>query len=141
MKQPMLAIHCLTGLLVLSGSALAQTTAVPAAPDASVGGQATTKTPAGVANPTQRPDGSDPASRAAVKSEARMENRNTANTTVPKGEPSTMTNNQPNAAQQTGQLTRAEVKPTPNELKPQKGKKGERPDVPTNPTEKTGTPK
>ncbi|MEJ8822739.1 serine/threonine protein kinase [Variovorax humicola] len=141
MKQRLFAIHCMTGLLVLASTALAQTTAVPATPDPAVGGQASTKTPAGVANPTQRPDGSEPASRADVKAEARMENRNTANTTVPKGEPSTMTNNQPNAAQQTGQLSRAEVKPTRNELKPQIGKKGERPDVPTNPTEKTGTPK
>ncbi|MEJ8859760.1 serine/threonine protein kinase [Variovorax robiniae] len=141
MNKRLLAIHFISGMLVLSSAALAQTTAVPAAPDPAVGGQASTKTPAGVANPTQRPDGSVPASRAAVKSEARMENKNTANTTTPKGEPSTMTNNQPNAAEQTGQLTRAEVKPTRDELKPQMGKKGERPDVPTNPTEKTGTPK
>lgn len=127
-------------VLSLSNASFAQTTAVPAAPDPAKGGQASTKTPAGVANPTQRPDGSNPASREAVKSEARAENRSPANTVVPKGEPTTMTNNQPNAPQSTGAVTRAEVKPSKNELKPQAGVKGERPDVPTNPKEKTGTP-
>lgn len=131
----------LVGLLALSSSVTAQTTAIPAAPDPSTGGQASTKTPAGVANPTQRPDGSNPVSREAARSEARMENRSPANTSVPKGEPTTMTNNQPNAPEPTGALSRAEVKPTRNELKPQAGVRGERPDVPTNPKEKTGTPK
>lgn len=130
----------LVGLLALSCGVVAQTTAIPAAPDPATGGQASTKTPAGVANPTQRPDGSNPASREAVKSEARAETRSPANTTVPKGEPSTMTNDQPNTPQPTSALTRAEVKPRKNELKPQAGVKGERPDVPTNPKEKTGTP-
>ena len=128
------------GLLGLAGATFAQTSAVPAEPDPAKGGQASTKTPAGVANPTQRPDGSNPASREAVKSEARSENRSPANTSVPKGEPSTMTNNQPNASQPTGAMSRAEVKPSPIDLKPQAGVKGERPDVPTNPKEKTGTP-
>ncbi|MEJ8851570.1 serine/threonine protein kinase [Variovorax rhizosphaerae] len=141
MNQRIILSSLLTGVLALSGHALAQTTAVPAAPDPAVGGQASTKSPAGVANPTQRPDGSAPASRNDVKAEARMENKSPANTTTPKGEPSTMTNNQPNAAVPTGALTRADVKPTRDELKPQMGKKGERPDVPTNPTDKTGTPK
>ena len=127
-------------LLGFANASLAQTAAVPAAPDPAKGGQGSTKTPAGVANPTQRPDGSNPASREAVKSEARYENRTPANTTIPKGEPSTMTNNQPNAPQSTGAMSRAEVKPDKNELKPQAGVKGERPDVPTNPKEKTGTP-
>ena len=131
----------LVGMLSFAGASLAQTTAVPATPDPAKGGQASTKTPAGVANPTQRPDGSNPASREAVKSEARVENRNPANTVVPKGEPSTMTNNQPNAPQRTGAMRRAEVKPARGDLKPQAGVKGERPDVPTNPKEKTGTPK
>jgi len=132
----------LVGLLGFSVASLAQTTSVPAAPDPAKGGQASTKAPsAGPANPTQRPDGTNPASREAVKSEARVENRSPANTAVPKGEPSTMTNNQPNASQRTGAMSRSEVKPTTNELKPQLGAKGERPDVPTNPAEKTGTPK
>ncbi|MDM0035717.1 serine/threonine protein kinase [Variovorax sp. J22P271] len=141
MKQgKLITTVALAGLLGLSSGVTGQTTAIPAAPDPAKGGQASTKTPAGVANPTQRPDGSNPASRADVKSEARLENRSPANTTVPKGEPSTMTNNQPNAPQPTGELSRAEVKPTKNELKPQAGVKGERPDVPTNPKDKTGTP-
>ena len=128
-------------LLMFGGSALAQTTALPASPDPAVGGQASTKTPAGVGNPTQRPDGSNPASREEVKSEARAAHKNTATTNLPKGEPTTTVNSQPNPAEATGALTRADVKPTRDELKPQIGKKGERPDVPTNPTEKTGTPK
>ncbi|MBT2327083.1 serine/threonine protein kinase [Variovorax paradoxus] len=140
MKQAIVAAAALVGFLSLSNVTFAQTTAVPAAPDPAKGGQASTKTPAGAVNPTQRPDGSNPASREAVKSEARAENRSPANTTVPKGEPSTMTNNQPNAPRSTGAMTRAEVKPSKNDLKPQAGVKGERPDVPTNPKEKTGTP-
>lgn len=124
----------------LAAASLAQTASVPAAPDPAKGRQASTKTPAGVPNPTQRPDGSAPVSREAVKAEARAENRSPANTDVPKGEPSTMTNNQPNAAEKTGAMTRAEVKPTKSELKPQLGAKGEKPDVPTNPKDKTGTP-
>ena len=75
-----------------------------------------------------------------MKSEARTETRSSANTLVPKGEPSTMTNNQPNATPPTGAMTRAEVKPRSSDLKPQAGVKGERPDVPTNPKDKTGTP-
>ena len=140
MKQGLIAIAAVIGLLSHTGAPLAQTSAVPATPDPAKGGQASTKTPAGVANPTQRPDGSNPASREAVKSEARTENRRPANPKVPKGEPSTMTNNQPNAAQPTGAMSRAEVKPSKTDLKPQAGVKGERPDVPTNPKEKTGTP-
>lgn len=121
--------------------AASQTASVPAAPDPAIGGQASTKTPAGVSNPTQRPDGTNPLSRDVVKSEARAEHKNTANTNLPKGEATITVNDQPNAAQPTGAMTRAEVKPTNSELKPQMGKKGERPDVPTNPQEKTGTPK
>ena len=128
------------GLLALAGAVSAQTTAVPASPNPSTGGQASTQTPSGVPNPTQKPAGMVN-SREAVRSEARVENRNPANTMVPKGEPSTMTNNQPNASQPTGALTRAEVRPTKNELKPQMGQKGERPEVPTNPKSETGTPK
>ncbi|MDM0032281.1 hypothetical protein QTI33_09085 [Variovorax sp. J22P271] len=69
-----------------------------------------------------------------------MEHKNSANTNLPKGESSTTINNQPNPAQPTGAMSRSEVKPTRNELKPQMGKAGERPDVPTNPKDKTGTP-
>ena len=130
------------GLFVVSSAAFAQTTSVPASTNPSVGGQASTQTPAGVPNPTQRPQGAAMGnSREAVRSEARVETKNPSNSMVPKGEPSTMTNNQPNAAQPTGAMTRAEVRPTGNDLKPQLGQKGERPDVPTNPADKTGTPK
>lgn len=133
----------LAAVLLISATtmATAQTTAVPAAPDPAKGGQASTKSPSGIPNPTQRPDGSNSTSREEVKAGARMENRSSSNTVTPKGEPSTMSNNQPNAAQPTGALSRAEVRPTAGELKPQMGKTGERPDVPTNPTDKTGTPK
>ena len=140
-RCPPISALCLSVALLASTPAIAQTTAVPATPDPSAAGQASTKTPAGVPNPTQRPDGSAPASRESVKSEARAENKNSTNPVVPKGEPTTMTQGQPNAAQPTGARTRAEVRPTRDELKPQAGKKGERPDVPTNPTDKTGTPK
>lgn len=141
MKKLTLATALLAGTCVIGSASFAQTTAVPAAPDPSKGAEGSTKSPAGVANPTQRPDNSMPNSRDAVKSEARAENRSSANTTLPKGEASTTTNNQPNAAQPTGAMTRSEVKPTRSELKPQAGQKGERPEVPTNPKEKTGTPK
>jgi hypothetical protein len=134
------SLIALSAAALIGGSAFAQTSAVPAAPDPAVGGQASTKTPTGVGNPTQRPDGSNPASRDSVKSEARAAHKNTATTDLPKGEATTTINNRPNPAQPTGAMSRAEVKPTKNELKPQMGKKGERPDVPTNPTEKTGTP-
>ena len=139
MNSKLLSSLVAAGVLAFSAATSAQTTAVPAAPNPSVGGQASTQTPAGVPNPTQKPAGMAN-SREAVRSEARTENRNPANTAVPKGEPSTMTNNQPNAAQPTGAMTRAEVRPTKNELKPQLGQQGERPDVPTNPKGETGTP-
>jgi hypothetical protein len=134
------AAAAFAGILSVTTASFAQTTAIPAAPDPAKGGQGSTKSPAGVVNPTQRPDGSNPVSRESVKAEARADNRSPSNTDTPKGEPSTMTNNQPNAPERTGAMTRAEVKPTRDELKPQLGAKGERPDVPTNPKDKTGTP-
>jgi len=48
----------LAALLGAAGIAMAQTTSIPAQPDPSVGGEASTMTPAGVANPPQRPDNS-----------------------------------------------------------------------------------
>ena len=141
MKQALLTSTLLAGFLGLAGIASAQMTSQPAQPDPAVAGQASTKTPAGVGNPTQRPDGTQPASREAVKAEARAHNRNNANNQVPKGEASTTVNNQPNAvAQPTGEMSRAEVSQSGRKTKPQFGQKGERPDVPTNPTTKTGTP-
>lgn len=143
MKQRILATSVLAGLMGMAGLAIAQSApSVPAQPDPAVGGQASTKTPAGVANPTQRPDGSNPASRDMVKSEARIHNRNNANNNVPKGEATTTVNHQPNAVPQpTGEMSRTEVSQAGRKVKPHFGEKGERPEVPTNPTDKTGTPK
>ena len=128
-------------LMGAAGAAMAQATSIPAQPDPSVGGEASTMTPAGVANPPQRPDTSMPASREAVKAEARVQNRNNANSMVPKGEATTTVNHQPNAMPRpTGEMSRAEVSQQARKVKPQFGQRGERPDVPTNPSEKTGTP-
>ncbi|MEJ7687994.1 MAG: serine/threonine protein kinase [Variovorax sp.] len=143
MKQGFIATTVLAGLMGLGGASIAQTTAVPAAPDPAKGGEASTKKPTGnTANPTQRPDGSNPTSRADVKSEARAENRSPANSMVPKGEASTTMNNQPNMTPKpTGEMSRREVSQEARKTKPQMGQTGERPEVPTNPTNKTGTPK
>jgi hypothetical protein len=141
MKHGFIATAALAGLMGFAGATLAQTTSMPAQPDPAKGGQASTKTPAGVANPTQRPDGSDPASRDAVKSEARAHNRNNANNPVPKGEATTTVNSQPNAMPRpTGEQSRADVSQQARKVKPRFGEKGERPEVPTTPTNKTGTP-
>jgi hypothetical protein len=127
--------------MATAGAAMAQATSIPAQPDPAVGGQASTQTPSGVPNPPQRPDASMPNSREAVKAEARAHNRNNANNLVPKGEASTTVNAQPNAVPRpTGEMSRAEVSQQARKTKPQFGQKGERPDVPTNPTGKTGTP-
>ena len=144
MKQQhtILRATVVAALLGMAGAAMAQTPSIPAPPDPAVGGQASTMTPPGVPNPTQRPDNSMPNSREAVKSEARVQNRNNANSMVPKGEATTTVNHQPNAMPQpTGEMSRAEVSQQARKVKPQFGQKGERPEVPTNPTEKTGTPK
>lgn len=132
-------ILIMASLMAAAGLAAAQTTAVPAT-DAGVAGQASTQTPAGVPNPTQRPDRSVPATRANVRAEAAVQNRSPANSDTPRGEASTMRNNQPNATPQTGALTREEVRQSALKVKPRFGEKGERPDVPTNPKNATGTP-
>lgn len=133
---PLIQATLLAGLMA-AGAVNAQSVTTPA-----TSGQPSTESRAGVPNPTQRPDGSMPASREAVKSEARVNNRNPANTTTPGGEPSTMTNNQPNAMPQVmSGTTRAEVRQDALKTKPQFGEKGERPEVPTNPKTSTGTPK
>ena len=132
---PALAFAALLG----AGAAFAQTstTVVPSSQ-----GQASTETRAGVPNPTQRPEGSMPASRDAVKAEARANNRNQANTTTPGGEASTRMNNQPNVTPQPmSGTTRAEVRQDAMKTTPEYGQTGERPNVPTNPKNSTGTPK
>ena len=141
MTQRLVKIAALSGALAFASASFAQSTSMPAQPDPSRGAEASTMTPSGAVNPPQRPDNSSPNSRAAVRSEARAENRNNANSLVPKGEASTTTAGRPNAPAPTGAMTRAEVRPTPGELKPQMGQRGERPDVPTNPKNATGTPK
>ncbi|VTU14786.1 hypothetical protein H6CHR_00014 [Variovorax sp. PBL-H6] len=142
MKRALIASTVLTGLMGLAGAGFAQTTTVPAQPDPAKGGQASTKSvPGGVANATQRPDGTDPASRQAVRAEARAHNRNNTNNPVPKGEATTMVNSQPNAMPRpTGEMSRGEVSADARKVKPRFGQPGERPEVPTNPTNKTGTP-
>ncbi|MEJ1163076.1 serine/threonine protein kinase [Variovorax sp. CCNWLW186] len=141
MKHAVFHATVLAGLMAATGAAMAQATSIPAQPDPAMGGQASTQTPSGVPNPPQRPDASMPNSREAVKAEARAHNRNNVNNPVPKGEASTTVNAQPNAMPQpTGAMSRAEVSQQARKTKPQFGQKGERPDVPTNPTEKTGTP-
>jgi hypothetical protein len=131
----------LAALMGGAGMAAAQTSAMPAQQDPAVGGQASTESPTGVANPTQRPDNSMPNSREAVKAEARAQNRNNANSVVPKGEATTTVNHQPNAMPQpTGEMSRAEVSQAGRKVKPQFGQTGERPELVTNPADKTGTP-
>ena len=57
------------------------------------------------------------------------------------GEATTTVNSQPNAMPRpTGEMSRADVSADARKVKPRFGEKGERPDVPTNPTDKTGTP-
>jgi hypothetical protein len=117
MKQGFIATTVLSGLMGLAGIAVAQSTV------------------------TGRPDGSDPASREAVKAEARAHNRNNANNPVPKGEATTTVNAQPNAMPRpTGEQSRKDVSQQARKVKPRFGERGERPEVPTNPTDKTGTP-
>lgn len=133
-------ILIVASLMAAAGIAVAQTTVVPAT-EPSVAGQASTQTPAGVPNPTQRPSGAMPNSRANVRAEAAAQNKDPANSNTPGGEPSTMRNNQPNMPMRTGQMTRSEVRQDAVKPAPRLGEKGERPDVPTNPKDGTGTPK
>ncbi len=141
MKKASIVTTALVGLMGLAGATYAQTTSVPAAPDPAKGGQASTKSvPGGVANATQRPDGTAPASREAVRAEARAHNRNNVNNAVPKGEATTTVNGQPNAMPRTSEMSRTEVSMDARKERPRFGNPGERPDVPTNPKDKTGTP-
>jgi len=85
-----------------------------------------------------------PASREAVRAEARIHNRTPANSLSPGGEASTTVNSQPNMMPTPiSDTTRAEVRQQTYKERPhfRGGEKGERPDVPTNPAHETGTPK
>jgi len=126
-------------LAMAAGSVVAQP-AVNTVPSTS--GQASTESPSGVPNPTQRPDGSMPASRAAIKSEARAQNKDSANSDTPMGQASTMRNGQHNSTPQPmSGMTRKEVGQTAGQTRQPMGVKGEKPDVPTNPSAGGGTPK
>jgi hypothetical protein len=107
-SQRWIATSVLAGLMGLAGVCSAQAPAATKAPD--------------------RPDGSAPASREAVKA------------AVPKGEATTTVNHQPNAMPRPSENSRSEVREQALKVKPQFGQRGERPDVPTNPTDRTGTP-
>ena len=139
-KQRFISILTAALLGVGSLSALAQDK--PAAPDPAKGGQgSTTSLKNGTTNPPQRPDGTDPVSRDAVKAETRAANRAK---TIPTGEASTVgtMTKQPNETMQpTGDMSRKEVSMAARKTKPMRGDKVERPDVPTNPTTAGGTPK
>lgn len=127
----------LSVLMVAAGSVSAQP-----ATNTSPAGQASTESAAGVPNPTQRPDGSMPASRSAIKSEARAQNKDSANSDTPMGQASTMRDGQPNATPQPmSGMTRGEVQQTARKTRRPMGAKGEQPDVPTNPPTSGGTPK
>ena len=124
----------------VSGIAAAQSTSVPAQPDPALAGQASTKTPAGVGNPTQRPDGTDPASRDAVKTGSSCPQQEQSRITPCRRASATTTvNHQPNAMPQPAPRRRSprqEVSLADRRVKPRFGEKGERPEVPTNPTGK-----
>jgi hypothetical protein len=105
----------------------------------------------GTAAMAQKPDpvridgnAAAPQTRAEVRAGAQANNHSPANTLTPAGEPSTMTNDQPNMTPlPVSDTTRAEVRQQVLKTKPHLvgGEKGERPDVPTNPKHETGTPK
>lgn len=141
MKRASITTAVFAGLMGLAGASFGQTILVPAQqPDPAQGAEASTQTQAGVAvSPTTRAD--EPVSREAVKAEARAHNRNNANNPVPKGEASTTVNHQPNAMPRpTGEMSRTDVSMQSRKIRPRFGEPGERPDVPTNPTDRTGTP-
>lgn len=140
MKQTTFSVLVAAGLIAAGASVSAQTTSVPAT-QPGVAGQASTMTPSGVPNPPQRPDNTQPNSREGVRMGAQWNNHNQANTNTPAGEASTMRNNQPNATPQVGQRARAEVRQETQHRARPFGATGERPDVATNPTNSTGTPK
>ena len=126
-------------VLIAAGTVSAQpaTTIVPAP-----SGEPSTESAAGVPNPTQRPNGSMPASRSAIKAEARAQNKNPANSDTPMGEASTVRNGQPNATPRPKSgISRDEVRNSAAKSRQPMSVKGEKPDVPTNPSTNDGTPK
>lgn len=118
--HPRASVAVLMAGLVTAGAAMAQAPSPPTAPV----------------------PGSVPVSRDAVRSEARVHSRNQANSNTPGGEASTTRNGQPNSMPTpVNGTTRAEVRQGALKTRPSAGVQGERPDVPTNPQNATGTPK
>lgn len=114
------SIAVLLAGLVTAGAAMAQAPSPPAAPM----------------------PGSVPVSREAVRAEARAHSHSQANSNTPGGEASTTRNGQPNSMPTpVSGTTRAEVRQGALKTRPNTGVQGERPDVPTNPQNATGTPK
>ena len=114
MKHNLIATVFVAGLLA-AGAASAQTT--PGTKDINA------QTGVSDRAQTQRPSGTNPESRAEVKSEAKANANNLTNTDIPKGQASTRTNGQINAAPKVmSGTTRAEVR---NEAKTAKPKDGQ----------------
>lgn len=141
MKNRLIPIALTAALWAAAGTVAAQTAdKQPTEPN--IQGQASTEPRAGVGNPTnptQKPDKSEPNSRAAVRADAVANNRSPANTTTPNGEASTRVNNQPNATPRASALTRQEVRVGALKTKPRFGERAPSA-VPTNPQNGTGTP-
>lgn len=129
------------GLIIFASASMAQPAAVPAT--GNVAGQASTQTQAGVPNPTQRPSGAMPNTRADVKAGARAESRMPDTSKVPRAEASTMVDGQPNAAKSVNERSRASVRSearTPTKQN-KTGMAVGTSSQPTNPGDGSGTPK
>ena len=141
MKNRLIPIALTAVIWAAAGAAGAQTAdKQPTEPN--IQGQASTEPRTGVGNPTnptQKPDRSEPNSRAAVRADAVANNRSPANTATPNGEASTRVNNQPNATPRAGALSRQEVRVGALKTKPHFGERAPSA-VPTNPRDGTGTP-
>lgn len=135
-------ISFLAATVLSAGSLSVMAQEKPASPDPAKGAEGSTiSLKNGTTNPPQRPDGTAPVSRDAVKAETRAANRAK---TIPTGEASTVNpmTKQPNeTVQATGDMSRKEVSMAGRKTKPMRGDKVERPDVPTNPPAGGGTPK
>lgn len=134
-----------TSLLSLAAAGLLGTATLASAQGAvpaTKAGEASTQTPAGEPNPTQRPSGAMPAARANVREGAVHNNHSQGNTTTPAaGEATTKSMGQPNATPAVGERSREEVRSGTQHTPRPYGDTGQRPDVPTNPKNATGTPK
>ena len=141
MKNRLIPIALAAAVWAAAGAAAAQTADQPAT-EPGIQGQFSTQSPAGVgnpANPTQKPNKTEPMSRAAVRAEAAANNKSSGNTATPAGEFSTRVNNQPNVTPRAGALTRQEVRVGALKTKPHFGERAPSA-VPTNPQDGTGTP-